>query len=339
MRIYSLDAFRAIACFFIVFIHTPINGVVGQMFLPITRIGVPFFFMVTGFFLFKNNKEKIKKNIIKMFKLTVIANLIFFIWNVLLLLLRGKSIVEYLYNVFSIKSILQLLLLNQSPFGGHLWYLTAMLYVLIIYYFVNNTKYEKVVKYLVPLLLIIDLMLGKYSLVLFNREFPSLLVRNFLFVGLPYFYIGNIIRELFEKENIEKVNNVILLFGCCLFSITSVFEKYILVNINKNPTRDHYISTTLLVISLFILLVKNRNFLKGTKLNKIGADLSLGIYIIHPIIITIFEVGMKIMPNSFKNIYGYMSPFVIYLSSIILVSLYRIVVKQRQNNNNMQHSA
>lgn len=45
-----------------------------------------------------------------------------------------------------------------------------------------------------PCLLIIDLMFGKYSLLLWEQEFSYIHLRNFLFMGLPYFGLGACIK-------------------------------------------------------------------------------------------------------------------------------------------------
>ena len=41
-----------------------------------------------------------------------------------------------------------------------------------------------------------DLAFGMYSLVVFGKEFPYILVRNFLCVGLPYFALGAMLKRV-----------------------------------------------------------------------------------------------------------------------------------------------
>ena len=41
-----------------------------------------------------------------------------------------------------------------------------------------------------------DLAFGKYSLVVFGKESPYILVRNFLCVGLPYFALGAMLKRV-----------------------------------------------------------------------------------------------------------------------------------------------
>ena len=51
--------------------------------------------------------------------------MLFFIWNIALNVLRRDSIVTYVQEIFTGKSILKFLALNESPLAGHLWYLGA----------------------------------------------------------------------------------------------------------------------------------------------------------------------------------------------------------------------
>ena len=46
----SIDNLKAICTFLIVCIHVPFPGEIGAYFITLTRIAVPIFFMITGFF-------------------------------------------------------------------------------------------------------------------------------------------------------------------------------------------------------------------------------------------------------------------------------------------------
>jgi peptidoglycan/LPS O-acetylase OafA/YrhL len=265
-RYSSIDAFRGIFALFVIFIHTPIPGALGGALMPLMRIAVPFFFMVSGFFLWDNYDNvlllKIKSQIKKIFKLVILSNVAFFLWELMTRIINNYNIFRYFIDTFTIKNLIKFLLLNESPFAGHLWFLSALLYVLIIDYLGVKYKIRKKILIIVPFLLLVDLLLGKYSILILNKEFPYILVRNFLFVGIPYFYIGNFIRDKLVKNSLNKINNKFILIACIIFSITSILEKLVLIINNKNAVRDHYLSTTFLTLSIFIYLKKNINYLR-----------------------------------------------------------------------------
>lgn len=47
----SIDNLKAICTFLIICIHVPFPGEIGAYFITLTRIAVPIFFMITGFFI------------------------------------------------------------------------------------------------------------------------------------------------------------------------------------------------------------------------------------------------------------------------------------------------
>lgn len=106
---------------------------------------------------------------------------------------------------------------------------------------------------------------------------------KFFCVGIPYFCIGNLIRE---KHCTEKWNKKVLQVLVVVFAITSLIERFVLVNIGLNATRDYYASTTFIAICFFVYALKSNWKNKG--LAALGRKYSTWIYIVHLIFITIF---------------------------------------------------
>lgn len=286
----SIDFLRAACAFLVVCIHIPFPGIFGEYFVALARIAVPAFFMISGYFY---EPEKINKQIKKAFVLVVIGNIVYFIWDLICGFISG--------NMFSIsfRECVIFLLFNVSPFGGHLWYLGAYLYVLLIVKYCN----KKFLYYSIPLLLLADLILGKYSLLLFHQEIPYVIVRNFIFVGIPYYSIGLLMNE--KKFRISKL-------GIPFFSLTTIVERYFLISVGANAIRDHYISTTFLSIAVFSFALDYKHTVNGM-IAKIGREYSTWIYIIHPIIIT--SIALLIKRLGLYNVYVYIAPIVIYIIS------------------------
>ena len=325
-RADNIDILKAICAFLIVCIHVPFPGKVGAYFTALTRVAVPVFFMITGYF-YSDTVAQHKENrqIRKILCLVIEANMIFFIWNITLGILRRESITSYMQSIFTGKSILKFLVLNESPLAGHLWYLGAILYVLVIVLLMDKFNCRKILYYLIPILLIADLTFGKYSLLIFYREFPYILVRNFLCVGIPFFCIGNLIRE---KRCSEKWNRKMLQVLIVVFTITSLAERFALVNAGLNATRDHYLSTIFLAICLFVYTLKSNWHNK--ELAVIGRKYSTWLYIIHPIFITAFS--MVVGKLGIKSIYRYVAPIVVYCATLvflIIIQKVKIVTKSK----------
>ena len=189
MRADNIDILKATCAFLIVCIHVPFPGVIGKYFTALTRIAVPVFFMITGYFYFDvEEKNGETRQIKKIFKLVLEANVLYLLWDSFYAVLSRNM--SCLFDTFTIENVLKFIAFNESPLKGHLWYLGAILYVLIIMHIFDKLKIEKCLVFAAPFLLMGDLILGKYSVLLLGREFPYILVRNFLFVGIPYFCIG-----------------------------------------------------------------------------------------------------------------------------------------------------
>ena len=212
---------------------------------------------------------------------------------------------------------MQFVILNESPLAGHLWYLGAILYVLVLVLLMDKLKCRRILYYLTPLLLVTDLVFGKYSLLIWHREFPYILVRNFLCVGIPYFCIGNLIRE---RQYFEKLDKKILRVLMLAFTVTSLAERFVLVNTGLNATRDHYISTTFLAICFFVYALKSNWSNKG--LATIGRKYSTWLYIVHPIFITAF--AMVVGKLGIKSAYRCVAPIVVYCATLVFLIKKRV---------------
>ncbi len=328
-RNYGLDLLKTMCAFLIICIHAPFPGLVGDIFTPLTRIAVPLFFMITGFYYSRTKeRQKEKKQISKIFKLFASANILYLFWSLVIAFISGESITTFISNSFSVKSILQFLLFNESPFGAHLWYLGAILYVLIIIFLFEKKWNRQKLYPIIPVLLFLDLALGKYSLLLFGQSIPYVFIRNFLCVGLPYFLIGDMINTYSIKM---KPKNASLL--SIIFIATTLTERFVLGYFNLNATRDHYISTTLLAVSVFLLAVhfddkQNSKIYDG--LYYIGANLSSGIYILHPIFIVIMSkaVGFISRYINIRVVYSCIAPFAIMVITTIAVWIYHLVINK-----------
>ena len=206
-------------------IHCPLPGEVGQWFTALTRIAVPIFFMISGYYFDDmQTKKRTSKQVKKIFVLLIATNCFYLAWKTFLVLLKGNSVSAYLKSICTLMNFANFILFNDSPIQSHLWYLGAILYVLLIMVVLSRFYLMKIVFILTPILLIGDIVFGKYSMLLFGREFPIIFVRNFLFVGIPYFTIGMGIRWLIKSGRTVSVKGMLILIF--VFSTTTVLERF-----------------------------------------------------------------------------------------------------------------
>lgn len=245
-----------------------------------------------------------------------------FLWSTLLFVVYKEawSIVHGHLFVPSLRQWIFFFIFNENPFAGHLWYLGAYLYVLLIMLIVDKYKLWRYMLWLTPLLLLGDLVFGKYSLLLLGREFPFVYVRNFLFVGISYFMLG-----IWCKTHLDKllaVNRYIYSGGAILFTFTSSMEKTFLLDLGKSPMREHYLSTTFLAICLFMFVLSYKN-VHGSKISQLGERDSLYIYVFHPLFVMALPMFIKRMPNMMDTFYQYVAPLIVLAATIVFTLFLR----------------
>ena len=325
-RYNNLDLLKFICCFLVICIHIPFPGEVGRYIVAIARVAVPLFFMITGFFysntiLHKNENKQLKK----ILKLVIISNALYFAWNLAISILNGTGIVSYIKSAFTWKALIDFVLLDVSPFSGHLWYLGALLLVLLIAKVFRKSNLEHYVFPIIPVLLAVDLVFGKYSLCIWGREFPVELLRNWLFVGLPYFLLGVLIKK---KEAVIRSffrgKQQWLLVVTILFILTTMLERYSLVELSLNSTRDHYLSSTFLAVSLFILCISSSDIDPNNLFANLGRHESTMIYIIHPAIITVVAIVEKYIGLQWGI--SVINPFLVFGISLLFAMLHSKIV-------------
>lgn len=318
-RLHNIDSLKFLCAILVIFlhVHTPYQ----EYILPLTRCAVPCFLIISGYLIFTEDPMKLerhlKRSINRMFQILVWSTLLFAVVKFLFAFKNND------FSFLNLETLGKFILLNENPFGFHLWYIGTYLYALIIVYFSVKSNNLKYIWWSVPILLLLDLCLGKYSLVLWHKEFPYIWVRNFLCVGIPYFSIGMLLRQ-WQKQILNfKYLQILAMGGVILFSLTSLMENRLLIELQANATRDHYISSTFLAVSLFILFLATTQT-KMNVLSALGEKDSLYIYIFHPLFIIFFATVNKYLPNLWQETYLYVAPIIILVSTIILSKSLRI---------------
>lgn len=285
----SLDLFRVIAAFFIIAIHTyplaSINENIDFVFTHvICRIGVPFFLMITGYFVLPKaleNKEVIKNYIVKIIKMYVICMIIYLPINI------------YAHKLNGILNVLKDIFLNGTFY--HLWYFPALILGIIITYAIIKNAKQSTARILFIILFIIGLFGDSYYGISEKFELTNSIynvifdifefTRNGVFYVPIFIYIGYIIKN--DDIKISKKSNIILIIT---FLILMIFEGIILHYFNLQRHDSMYIMLIPLMIFLFNFLIKNTS---GS--NRKLRNISTIIYITHPLFIIVVRGIAKIL--------------------------------------------
>jgi len=291
-RNISIDYFKIVLCILVIMIHmqplfTPDSLLGWFLSNGIGRIGVPCFFIINGFYL--HSKISSGKAILKYLKRLII---IYITWT-------------FVFLLFTIKYT-DIRLIFSLLFGiYHLWYLSALIGGVIIFYFLKKVIKNDFV------LLIISIALFITGMYIQNNYFPVadaairvFMYRNALFFCFPFVFLGYFINE--KKETLKQVNNALLLLIIVASLLVLLYEvsRYY----NDGIIMDMYYSIIILAPALLALILKKAVYKRDD--GYIGL-LTSGIYYIHPLIIYILSVCYPLNEK-----YIYILPVVLVLSAI-----------------------
>lgn len=316
----TLYSIKAIACFFVICLHTSFPGKTGSTIIDIARFAVPAFFMISGYFSFYKDKkqmsEKINGRIKKILILTLISFIVYFALNIIINI-RYDNMGNYIEGLLNYKNIIKFVVLNwTTPIVGvgHLWYLFALLYIYIILKLVNKYnlyKFAYIYSFIViPLIYIFEIYNSSNNLFI-----SQIYYRNAWFMGFAFFMLGHFIRYFENKLKMSDRKLIILsIVSIVLMSIIYYYENRFMNNDNCL-----FVSNILLDLLLFIIAINKPNI---DILSNLGKNDSSNIYIIHYAVIIIIKCYLIRYFNSF---YINHLPIVVFIISYILSIIYRFI--------------
>lgn len=301
----NIDLVKAIAAILVCFQHAAGTGFLSGYLLALSRIAVPLFMMITGY-LYDSviKKGKQKQQLKRYIQIAFGMFLLYLVYECGLHVVR-HDLYSFLQDKFSRTRLVEFVLLNRPLAADHSWYMLAMIYTLFIAMIYHPMYGKRSIRRILIIAGIVgQLALGKYSLLLFGREFSSMLTRNAWFVGIPFFLIGIEIKELLIEHSKNSVDNNIYtryLWLTIGFTILCIIERALLISLDLNASRDSYILTTPLTISVFIMLLTWKNVNPDNLMVRLGCLYTLPIYIIHPLLVKL-EVRIFDMSTSWQFI-------------------------------------
>lgn len=315
----SLDALKAFAAIGVVLIHFGFPGDFGIIVQVCARVGVPIFFMCSGYYIENEtlNYEKIKKKIVHNVRILVFGIILYLIFNVL------NNGVESVVKSISIGNVAKFLLLNAPQISAaHLWFVSALIYSYLIFFLIYKAKLLKKRILISVILLTIHIAIAEI-LPLFGMKLPHPVVRNAYLFGVPFLLIGNWLRDNEELtgNNIIKERFLKTIVG--LGILASCIEKYLL---SPNDLLELYVGSIISSVGLFLICIKKPTC-KCEIMAYIGRKYSLGIYILHPL------VG-ALIGQEMKGLYGFLwwRTIIIILISIVIWSLATSILKSKWMN-------
>lgn len=316
---YFTNYLKGLACLGIVLVHCRFPSVPGAVITAFARSGIPFFFILSGYYTFYTDREKTLavtwRRVKKTFQLLVTAMLLYIAWRFLPKLLSGGIPEAFLWiqtALFQQQNLLDFLLFNVTDsVNGVLWYIPAALYVYLLFGILVKSGSKWNALYIAALILLaVNLVLCEFgSLAGFGIHLKW--YRNFLLTGFPLFMLGHYLHKKEKEIQMLKRNTPIL--------IAALGAAMILLECRLVGNALLYTGNVVFIIGLYLYAIQNSLSKKGTLMEQIGSKLYLYIYISQVAVIETMDKLTERVPF-FEGTMGlYVKP-VLVLAAVVLFS-------------------
>lgn len=316
-----IDQMRLISAILVMTIHiSPLANIspAGDFILTriIARVAVPFFFMVTSYFLFLDGIptiNKVKKTLLSLAKWYFIATVCY--------------LPLLLYNHYFAKKQLLVEIIRDILIDGtfyHLWYFPAVIIGIILVYWMK--KYLPVPIALLLTILLYGIGLCGDSYYYFANNIPIIknllaflfqymdYTRNGFFFAPLFLMLGAIIADQKNKLNFNQSLNTFLISFAFM-----TLEATILHCLNLTKHDAMYITLPFTGYYLFKMLI----IFKGRRYQRLK-NISLYIYIFHPFLIVVVRMLGKLSQLSFLI----QNAFIQFIAVLILSLTLALVIEK-----------
>ena len=341
----NLSFWKGIGCIFIVFLHSQFPGFLGWWIDLISRFVVPLFFLVAGYYLYNahtdriNEIDRLKKKIRHSLLVTVTASGIYLVYNLINFGVVGKdSFLIFFQEFFYLRGFLLLIIFNRVTFASHLWFVYSMLYCYLFLCFIDMNHANTIrriiwSKYFAIIVLIFGIVL-RCLFLYFDFTFYGIalsdvsLYRNWFFLGIPLMLLGAKIK--INEERLMKIPDNVVITGSILGIMISIIEKFG-CQVLFNTHLDIYLGTVLTTLCLFVWVIKHPSSCPNNRIADLGKDVSMLIYIIHPMFVLIVEKLYSAIYGSEIQIWAlYAKPFIILAISLIFSYVWFLLSRIRR---------
>lgn len=275
----GLHVLKFICAIFVIGIHTGFPKY-NDLLMGYSAIAVPIFFMISGFFIGGYQRDqrynKIRCSIIKILKLSIWANLLYFVLTFPYKIVATGNIDMIRFVGSNIWALFRSVLFTGCEYGIHLWYLTSFVHVLLLYMILCKLKVKEKWYFLIVIIsLLANLSLGTYSNLVGLDAFDikDIWNRNAVTVGLPSFLLGVVLNNHKYIQPLMKYRHS-LIFGMvlCQYMELLLIGKYGCITFSTLP---------LSVMCIVVFMCKNVKGLVVSPFKYLGRKHSSNIYIWH----------------------------------------------------------
>lgn len=313
----SIDAVRAAACVFVLFVHAYFPNPFGLYVSGLARSAVPFFLMVSGYFACRPDAEATlaaaRRRLASTARLTLAGVLLYAVSNTACRLLTGQRAFSWLDSLLTAEGLFNFVVYNRAVFlSSVMYYLFMMLYVYALFMLIVKSGWLKAARRMIPLLLAACVILDEFC------GQPWYYAGNFLLTGLPFFLLGH----LFAERPPRLAHPGRLLLPGLLLTIAEIAlfgDAYC------------YIGTLVFTVSLFAVCLQNPGERLPEGLVRFGRNCSMIVFLIH---CAVRDWLYLVIPQS-PAVFAWLRPIAVLLVTVAL----SLLIARRKARKTPVHSS
>lgn len=298
-RIIWIDSIKILACVMVVALHSISSGVrdgiykSGLWIYYLGTFAIPLFLMVTGYLQLKKDGVNYRYILKKIINILIIV----FVWTSSIFLVKLFFHAEN--KSFFIETVGSLF---QKGSFSHFWYLGSLIIIYIMLPVLQKMYKSKFFKYYIALFIVLNIVSDIVFIYLYNKYgfvFKNNIIQTFrIWIWVLYFLIGGFLHKCSNKIMKWSEKKLIVLTITCI-AITLLYEIKFSNMLYGNMYAESFYSSPLVIVTSILIFVTISKFrIKNIAISKISS-LTMGVYIIHLLVLSIINRIMQFNNNYF----------------------------------------
>lgn len=325
----TLDTIRIILAALVIYIHLSgrlynrqeLDGaslVFDDIVLIFARIAVPLFFTISGYCLWRNNRNAEQASIKR-----GLHHLAFLVMGSLFLYISVSIFIDGPFktaNRFTPSKLFGLILFNQAgaiSTAGMAWFLLALIMCYLIYYiYPYMSKHPRYLLAVAAIAYFWAISISpSYGNIIMNKE-PAMLYRNYICLGLPFFTIGYFYHK-YQSQICNAISNQTIKFATLAFMLYFIEQVIYLSGGHRRGPMEISIIMPMVVLGVMMLATRFPKFLSRTPFPRWSAKYSLYLYIGHMAVLDILSKALfdSVVPKNIR----YYKVLLLYIVAIVII--------------------
>lgn len=325
-----LDLFKFFLCYLVIAIH--LSGE-SYSFFPLYRLAVPMFFMISGYFNFSSDRDRLYKKSVVFIKRTLrymlVGFAIYIIFDFVMCYVDGRGVGYYFTTLFYEDFLLEFFLLNRpiTYTGAQLWFLIALFVVSLIHHALVRFDRVRYYKIIIPVCYLIYFFFAGYMYLFQDTDMPIRYTRNALFFGLPNFALGyTLAKHDFHKRAWYKYVYLAVGVGCFFAQIA----EYNLVK-TPNISLEMYVTGVISAAALLLFFLGLRHGDAAFYYKWVGKNASFYVYILHMAVSVVLAKLVTFENLLIKSLWVLIISFAVYEAAYLISLLVKRLTHKEKN--------